>query len=168
IGLLLWRFMDFRRRAKRTSGRRAAVRGDYTELTAADVAADTDTSAPTMTLVQVDAAEPVKDSDEQPTQVVAAIDPDESQTSSELYEDASDDTDHNASTTSDSDSSATNEETPDEDDHKGLLRRTAVGLTALSLGLGLGIGPAQATQSPEEEDISDQVEDDSVEDDVDS
>src|SRR5699024_10648421 len=44
----------------------------------------------------------------------------------------------------------------------------SVGLTALSLGLGLGIGPAQATQSPEEEDISDQVEDDSAEDDVDS
>src|SRR5699024_5793681 len=160
IGLLLWRFMDFRRRAKRTSGRRAAVRGDYTGLTAADVVADTDTSAPTMTVEQVGAGEPVNNPDEQPTQVVAAIDPDESQTSSEQDEDDSDDTDDNASTTK--------EETPDEDDHKGLLRRTAVGLTALSLGLGLGIGPAQATQSPEEEDISDQVEDDSVEDDVDS
>lgn len=168
IGLLLWRFMDFRRRAKRTSGRRAAVRGDYTGLTAADVVADTDTSAPTMTVEQVDAGEPVNNPDEQPTQVVAAIDPDESQTSSEQDEDDSDDTDDNASTTSGSDSSATKEETPDEDDHKGLLRRTAVGLTALSLGLGLGIGPAQATQSPEEEDISDQVEDDSAEDDVDS
>ena len=104
-----------------------------------------------MTVEQVDAGEPVNNPDEQPTQVVAAIDPDESQTSSEQDEDDSDDTDDNASTTSGSDSSATKEETPDEDDHKGLLRRTAVGLTALSLGLGLGIGPAQATQSPKKE-----------------
>src|SRR5699024_2563924 len=37
VGLLIWRFVDFRRRAKRTSGRRAAVRSDYTGLTAADV-----------------------------------------------------------------------------------------------------------------------------------
>src|SRR5699024_3655067 len=63
-GLLLSRFMDFRRRAKRTSGRRAAVRADYTGLTAADVVADTDTSAPTMTVEQVDAGEPVNNADE--------------------------------------------------------------------------------------------------------
>ena len=37
----LWRFMDFRRRAKRTSGRRAAC-VVTTGLTAADVVADTD------------------------------------------------------------------------------------------------------------------------------
>src|SRR5699024_11287307 len=65
IGLLLWRIMDFRRRAKRNSGRRAAERGDYTGLTAADVVADTDTSAPTMTVEQVDAGGTVDKQGEQ-------------------------------------------------------------------------------------------------------
>src|SRR5699024_8523861 len=55
IGLLIWRFMDFRRRAKRTSGRRAALRGDYTGLTSADVTADTETSTQTLTVEQVEA-----------------------------------------------------------------------------------------------------------------
>lgn len=167
IGLLLWRFMDFRRRAKRTSGRRAAVRGDYTGLTAADVVADTETSAPTMAVEQVDAGEPVNNQDEEPTQVVSAIDSDQSQTSSRQDENDSDDIDDDPSGTTGSDSSAIEEETLDEENHKGFLRRTAAGLTAFSLGLGLGISPAQATQSSQEEDISDQVEDDSVEDDVD-
>lgn len=63
IGLLLWRFIDFRRRAKRTSGRRAAVRGDYTGLTAADVVAGSDTSTETMTVEHVDTVdvEPAED-----------------------------------------------------------------------------------------------------------
>lgn len=145
IGLLLWRFMDFRRRAKRTSGRRAAVRGDYTGLTAADVVADTETSTPAMAVEEVDAGEPVNNQDEND----------------------SDDTDDDASGTSGSDTATDQEQTPDEDDNKGFLRRTVTGLTALGLVLGLGISPAQATQAPQDDDISDQVEDDSVEDDVD-
>lgn len=77
IGLLLWRFMEFRRRAKRTSGRRAALRGDYTGLTAADVVADTTTSHETMTVQQVAAGDPVADSDQaQITEVVGGTDPD--------------------------------------------------------------------------------------------
>src|SRR5699024_7274045 len=78
-----------------------------------------------------------------------------------------DDTDDDASGTSGSDTATDQEQTPDEDDNKGFLRRTVTGLTALGLGLGWGMSPAQATQAPQDDDISDQVEDDSVEDDVD-
>src|SRR5699024_2147442 len=74
LGLLIWRFIEFRRRAKRTSGRRAAVRSDYTGLTAADVMADTDSSRETMSLQQVDAGQPVATHEtEQPTEVVGVV-----------------------------------------------------------------------------------------------
>src|SRR5699024_6559755 len=75
IALLIWRFVEFRRRAKRTSGRRAAVRGDYTGVTAADVRVDTSAPQQTMTMQQVDDGEPVTDYDtEYPTEIVGSDD----------------------------------------------------------------------------------------------
>ena len=61
IALLIWRFVEFRRRAKRTSGRRAAQRGDYTGLTAADVMAGSESTTQTLSVEQIEAGEPVQD-----------------------------------------------------------------------------------------------------------
>lgn len=74
IGLLIWRFMEFRRRAKRTSGRRAIVRGDYTGLTAADVMATNEPTTQSLAIEQVEAGEPVEELDDaQQTEIVAGL-----------------------------------------------------------------------------------------------
>lgn len=166
IGLLIWRYMDFRRRAKRTSGRRAVLRGDYTGLTAADVVADTDTSTQTMTVEHVEAGEPVQEADsDQQTQVVAAVDDADEPGTDEDSED--DDSDDPTDTLPIQDDVYDDQKDDDEKDN-GFLRRTVTGISALGLALGLGIGPAHAeTETPTESDISEQVEEEHVEDDVD-
>src|SRR5699024_7691337 len=74
IALLIWRFVEFRRRAKRTSGRRAAQRGDYTGLTAADVMAGSESTTQTLSVEQIEAGEPVQDPQtDQATEVVAGL-----------------------------------------------------------------------------------------------
>lgn len=74
IALLIWRFIEFRRRAKRTSGRRAVQRGDYTGLTAADVMAGSEPTTQTLSVEQIEAGEPVQDPDtDQATEVVAGL-----------------------------------------------------------------------------------------------
>lgn len=176
IALFIWRFLDFRRRAKRTSGRRAAVRGDYTGLTSADVVADAGASTQTMTVEQVEAGQPVEDAPEDDTtQVVPAAVDDDVSNEDDLDEtdDDSDDDDPQAGSGVDdpTETMPTTDET-DDDEGKGFLRRTITSVTALGLAIGMGAGPAHAeTQSPEQssqdEDISEQVEDEAVEDDVD-
>lgn len=155
IGLLIWRFVDFRRRAKRTSGRRAAVRGDYTGLTTADVVADTDTSTKTMTVEQVEAGQPFGASEDDDT-------PDDD-------DEHPDDDSGGASTGDDVPDTWKNTGTAPDDDgqDKGFLRRIITGASALSLAVGIGVGPAHAEtqspqESPQEEDISEQVEDEDV------
>src|SRR5699024_7749137 len=74
IALLIWRFVEFRRRAKRTSARRAAQRGDYTGLTAADVMAGSESTTQTLSVEQIEAGEPVQDPQtDQATEVVAGL-----------------------------------------------------------------------------------------------
>jgi len=184
LGLFIWRFLEFRRRAKRTSGRRAAVRGDYTGLTAADVMGDQDTSTQTMTVEQVDTGAPVAEyDDDQATEIVAApTDADESESSEDPYDAAADDddtdeddSDAGGSGATPSTATAADETTPlpnsdDDNDQKdhGFLRRTLTVLTALGLTAGVGIAPAQAaTETPAEEDISDQVDQEQLEEEVD-
>lgn len=175
IALFIWRFLDFRRRAKRTSGRRAAVRGDYTGLTSADVVADAGASTQTMTVEQVEAGQPVEDTHEDDTtQVVPAAIDDAVSNEDDLDEtdDDSDDDPHAGSGVEDQTETMPTSDETDDDEGKGFLRRTITSVTALGLAIGMGAGPAQAeTQSPEQssqdEDISDQVEDEAVEDDVD-
>lgn len=181
IALLIWRFMEFRRRAKRTSGRRAAVRGDYSGLTAADVKADPVMSSQTMTIQQVEAGDPVEASDdEQATEIVTAVDPDDTHDQQDADDDPqdSDDNDPPADPPASDDSSDAQEETdtlpiqddPEDKDTKdnGFLRRTVTGLTALGLAAGLGIGPAHAeTTSPADDDIEEQVDEDQVDQEVD-
>lgn len=175
IALFIWRFLDFRRRAKRTSGRRAAVRGDYTGLTSADVVADAGASTQTMTVEQVEAGQPVEDTPEDDTtQVVPAAIDDAVSNEDDLDEtdDDSDDDPHAGSGVEDQTETMPTSDETDDDEGKGFLRRTITSVTALGLAIGMGAGPAQAeTQSPEQssqdEDISDQVEDEAVEDDVD-
>ena len=190
IALLIWRFIEFRRRAKQTSGRRAAVRGDYTGLTAADVMADTDTSQQTMTMQQVDAGEPVDTyDDEQPTEVVAGaavadttqpVDDEDADHADEDKPANTDDSEHRDDTDDDEfdDSSGATDQTealpiqdePTDDETKdnGFLRRIVTSVAALGLTAGLGIGPAQAdTASPEAEDIEEQVDEDQIDEEVD-
>lgn len=175
IALFIWRFLEFRRRAKRTSGRRAAVRGDYTGLTSADVVADAGASTQTMTVEQVEAGQPVEDAPEDDTtQVVpAAADDDASNEDDpdETDDDSDDDPQAGTGGEDQTETMPTTDET-DDDEGKGFLRRTITSVTALGVAIGMGAGPAHAeTQSPEpsaqDEDISDQVEDEAVEDDVD-
>ena len=178
LGLLIWRFIEFRRRAKRTSGRRAAVRSDYTGLTAADVMADTDSSRETMSLQQVDAGQPVATHEtEQPTEVVGVVDadaepgePTATEATNEDQDDSPDDDDFDAPPPQ---RPADDETTPapeDDDDNRdsGFLRRTITALTALGLAAGLGIGPAHAETTTPEEDIEEQVDEEQVEEDVDA
>src|SRR5699024_5401005 len=74
IALLIWRFIEFRRRAKRTSGRRAVQRGDYTGLTAADVMAGSEPTTQTPSAEQIEARDPVQDPDtDKATEVVAGL-----------------------------------------------------------------------------------------------
>ena len=74
VALLIWRFIEFRSRAKRTSGRRAVQRGDYTGLTAADVMAGSEPTTQTLSVEQIEAGEPVEDPDtDQATEVVAGL-----------------------------------------------------------------------------------------------
>lgn len=175
IALFIWRFLDFRRRAKRTSGRRAAVRGDYTGLTSADVVADAGASTQTMTVEQVEAGQPVEDAPEDDTtQVVPAAGDDDASNEDdpdETDDDSDDDPQAGSGVEDQTETMPTSDET-DDDEGKGFLRRTITSVTALGVAIGMGAGPAQAeTQSPEQssqdEDISDQVEDEAVEDDVD-
>jgi hypothetical protein len=177
LGLLIWRFIEFRRRAKRTSGRRAAVRSDYTGLTAADVIVDTDSSRETMSLQQVDAGQPVATHEtEQPTEVVGVVETEASQDIEETdaereahdQDDSADDDDFDAPPPQ---RPADDETTPapeDDDDNRdsGFLRRTITALTALGLATGLGIGPAHAETTSPEEDIEEQVDEEQVEEDV--
>ncbi|NWN88629.1 MAG: hypothetical protein HLX51_08840 [Micrococcaceae bacterium] len=191
IVLLIWRFVDFRRRAKRTSGRRAAVRGDYTGITAADVVADRDNANQTMTIEQVDAGEPVEDAaDDQPTQVVTPVDlsaetqaADAASAKDDGNEvediDDNDDPSDDNDDTDDTNSGARGDEATDtapvrddmRDDEKGngFLRRTITALSALGLAVGLGTGPAHAeTETPAaDEDIEEQVDEETVEEEVD-
>lgn len=153
IGLLLWRFLDFRRRAKRTSGRRAAVRGDYTGVTTADVVADSQTTSQTMTVEQVD----VEDSE-----ATTAQDNSDDHTNDDDLDGGSPGNDVTETLPN------TDDDTDDEGQDRGFLRRTVSGLSALGLAVGLGAGPAHAdTQSPQEDDISEQVDDENVDDEVD-
>lgn len=152
IGLLLWRFVDFRRRAKRTSGRRAAVRGDYTGLTAADVVADTDTATQSMDVQQVDDVDDPEDSEDMD-------DPDD-------MDDA--DGSDTGSTTDDATETLPVTDEPKDDNGKGFLRRTVTVVSAFGLAIGMGVGPAHAaTESPQEEDLTEQVEDEPVEEEID-
>ena len=216
VALLIWRFMEFRRRAKRTSGRRAVVRGDYTGLTAADVMAGNEPTTQTLSVEHIEAGEPVDRPDtDQATEVVAGLpstdddqvadedelavrddhtatlpgvaEPtDDEHTDEELSDndDRNDDEDHNddagsGSSTPDEDTRTENlplldddvESHDDQDDIKdngGFLRRTVTALSALGLAIGLGIGPAHAaSETPEEEDISEQVDQEQLEDEVD-
>ncbi|WP_022871300.1 hypothetical protein [Yaniella halotolerans] len=179
IGLLLWRFVDFRRRAKRTSGRRAAVRGDYTGLTAADVMADTDTATQTMTVQEVEAGEPVEHvAEDEPTTVVSAVDASEGEREDESgdsddMDDADDaeDSDDSDNGSTPTDTTQTLPHTDEPDDDKGFLRRTVTAVTAFGLAIGMGIGPAHAaSESPQEtseEDLTEQVEEEPVEEEVD-
>jgi len=177
IDLLIWRFIEFRRRAKRTSGRRAAVRGDYTGVTAADVRADTEATQHTMTMQQVDAGEPVTGPDEDyPTEIVDGIDSsdpadDDWPGEDPHEEDDHDDDDRPGGSTSAGEPADDTATTPikdvgddDQDDQRdsGFLRRTLAGLTALGLTAGLGVGPAQADTS-EEHNIDDQVDEENIE-----
>src|SRR5699024_6283196 len=170
IGLLLWRFAEFRRRAKRTSGRRAAVRGDYTGLTAADVVADTETSTQTMTVQEVEAGEPVQEQlEDEPTTVVPEVD-----SSEDEHDPDSDDSD-GAADSDDGESGSTSQDTTGttsdkHDDDTGFLRRSVTAVSAAGLAIGMGVSPAYAaSQSPEtsEEDLTEQVEDEAVEDETD-
>lgn len=187
IGLLLWRFAEFRRRAKRTSGRRAAVRGDYTGLTAADVVADTDTATQTMSVQEIEAGEPVEhQAEDEPTTVVSGIDPSDGESvdddDSQDPDDMNDANDSDGSAGSDgSDNGSTSEDATEtlpttgqsnDDDNKGFLRRTVTAVSAFGLAIGMGIGPAHAaTESPQEtsqeEDLTEQVEGEPVEEEVD-
>src|SRR5699024_6954740 len=171
----LWRFAEFRRRAKRTSGRRAAVRGDYTGLTAADVVADTDTATQTMSVQEIEAGEPVEHQvEDEPTTVVSGIDPSDDESADDDDSQDPDDMDD----TNDSGGSAGATETlpttgqNSDDDDKGFLRRTVTAVSAFGLAIGMGIGPAHAaTESPQEtsqeEDLTEQVEGEPVEEEVD-
>src|SRR5699024_3446204 len=159
IGLLLWRFAEFRRRAKRTSGRRAAVRGDYTGLTAADVVADTETSTQTMTVQEVEAGEPVQEQlEDEPTTVVPEVDSSEDEHDPDSDDsDGADDSDDSDDGESGSTSQDTTETTSEKhDDDNGFLRRSITAVSAFGLAIGMGVGPAYAaSQSPEtsEEDL---------------
>ena len=181
IALLIWRFVEFRRRAKRTAGRRAAVRGDYSGLTAADVKADPETSSQTITIQQVEAGEPVTAyDDEQATEIVSATE-DDDRVDPHDPDDDPQDTDHNddpddpaasdgpTDTQDQTETLPTQEDTDDEDTQgHGFLRRTVTGLTALGLAAGLGIGPAHAeTTSPADDDIEEQVDEDQLDQEVD-
>ena len=170
IGLLLWRFAEFRRRAKRTSGRRAAVRGDYTGLTAADVVADTETSTQTMTVQEVEAGEPVQEQlEDEPTTVVPEVDSSEDEHDPDSDDsDGADDSDDGESGSTSQDTTETTSEKHDDDN--GFLRRSITAVSAFGLAIGMGVGPAYAaSQSPEtsEEDLTEQVEDEAVEDETD-
>ncbi|HIY86659.1 MAG TPA: hypothetical protein H9822_09470 [Candidatus Yaniella excrementavium] len=170
IGLLLWRFAEFRRRAKRTSGRRAAVRGDYTGLTAADVVADTETSTQTMTVQEVEAGEPVQEQlEDEPTTVVPEVDSSEDEHDPDSDDsDGADDSDDGESGSTSQDTTETTSEKHDDDN--GFLRRSITAVSAFGLAIGMGVGPAYAAgQSPEtsEEDLTEQVEDEAVEDETD-
>ena len=188
IALLIWRFLEFRRRAKRTSGRRAAVRGDYTGLTAADMRADTDSTQETMSIQQVEAGEPVTN-----TQNAALIEgsrwgrPDSSCFRSrnargclpdnDTDDDTADDFEDlgGGSTTPAADESTETLPTQDDPDDggkprdSGFLRRTVTALTALGLAAGLGIGPAHAdTTERADDDIEEQVDEEQIEDEADA
>ncbi|GAA4112914.1 DUF202 domain-containing protein [Enteractinococcus coprophilus] len=220
IALLIWRFMDFRRRAKRTSGRRAVVRGDYTGLTAADVMAGSEPTTQTLSVEHIDAGEPVAHPDnDQATEVVAGLpitegdqvaDEDElavrdDQTATPPGLETPNDDEQPDDETSDGanlddedrddgdrdDDPGSGSSTPDEDtrtenlplleehpegrdeqdetkDNGGFLRRTVTALSAVGLAIGLGVGPAHAaSETPEDEDISDQVDQEQLEDEVD-
>lgn len=163
LGLLLWRFMDFRRRAKRTSGRRAAVRGDYSGLTAADVVAGTDTSTQTMDVQQVEAGEPVEHpADDDPTTVVPEIDDDDDDA-----DDTGNDMDDSSSGRPGADTGQTPPEPTNDRDDNGFLRRTVTAVSAFGLAIGMGVGPAHAQPEDPEEDLTEQVEDEPVEEEVD-
>ena len=220
IALLIWRFIEFRRRAKRTSGRRAVVRGDYTGLTAADVMAGSEPTTQTLSVQHIEAGEPVSDPDtDQATEVVAGLpitdddqvadedqlavrdehtaeptrvdapvhgaveDTDEDaptdEEASDDEEDRDDDQDRpGGSSTPDDDprtehlplldEPADDEKPEDDKDNGGFLRRTVTALSALGLAVGLGVGPAHAaSEAPADEDISDQVDQDQLEEEVD-
>lgn len=130
VGLLIWRFMEFRRRAKRTSGRRAKVRGDYTGLTAADVMATTEPTTQSLTIEQVEAGEPVEELDDaQQTEIVAGLpladeqhDTDQAEESSAEAPDASegasfDDAPQEEEASQDEDPEEDASEADDSDDH---------------------------------------------------
>lgn len=158
IGLLIWRFIEFRRRAKRTSGRRAAVRGDYTGVTAADVRADADGTQHTATLQQVDAGEPVVSSYNTDDSVhIVGEDEDDH---------LDDDDDLGGSTAARGYAAEPPAEDPDDTQRgNGFLRRTSTILTALGLTAGLSIGPAHADST---EDIDEQVEQQDLDEDIES
>ena len=149
IGLLLWRFAEFRRRAKRTSGRRAAVRGDHTGLTAADVVADTETSTQTMTVQEVEAGEPVQEQlEDEPTTVVPEVD-----SSEDEHDPDSDDSD-GADDSDDGESGSTSQDTTETTSENTM---TTMGFSVvvsppfrLWTGDRHGSGPTYAaSQSPE-------------------
>ncbi|GAA4474002.1 hypothetical protein GCM10023190_07180 [Enteractinococcus fodinae] len=189
IALLIWRFLEFRRRAKRTSGRRAAVRGDYTGLTAADVRADTDSTQEIMSIQQVQTGEPVtKTQDATLIEEAGGDDPDLAVSDPATPEETSPEADPDDSDTpNDSDDFSGGSTAPDadeptetlpvqddtDDDGKprdsGFLRRTVTALTALGLAAGLGIGPAHAEPTePENEDIEEQIDEEQIEDEADA
>lgn len=224
IALLIWRFIEFRRRAKRTSGRRAVPRGDYTGLTAADVMAGSEPTTQTLSVEQIEAGEPVQDPEtDQATEVVAGLpiteddqlaDEDElavrdsaageptgvdepadaektaDQPAADVQPADDDDLDEEHPDDDDDDDAPGGSSTPDDEpntehlplqdepadkdhpedkkDNGGFLRRTVTALSAMGLAIGLGVGPAHAaTESPTEEDISDQVDQDQLEEEVD-
>lgn len=189
IALLVWRFIEFRRRAKRTSGRRAAVRGDYTGLTAADVRADTDSTQETMSIQQVEAGDPVsKTHDVSLIEQAGGEDPDLSVSDPATPEHAAQDNDTDdsdapddtggpsgGSTTPAADDQTDTLQTQDDpdDDGKprdsGFLRRTVTALTALGLAAGLGVGPAHAeTTERADDDIEEQIDEEQIEDEADA
>ncbi len=196
IALLIWRFIEFRRRAKRTSGRRAVVRGDYTGLTAADVMAGSEPSTETLSVEQIDAGEPIAPPDtDQATEVVTGVpitgaaqdEAEHREDTGAPKEDATrhddDDIDDDPPTAGGStaaNAEATTENLPltddpqddadETDDRKdnGFLRRTVTVVSAVGLAIGMGVGPAHAeSQTPQEEDISDQVDQEQLEEEVD-
>lgn len=179
LALLIWRFIEFRRRAKRPSGRRAAVRGDYTGLTAADMRADTDSTQQTMSVQQVEAGEPVTTTHAAPVPVVVGgEDPDLAVSDPATPPETSQDEDHDETDTpDDSDdlsggSTATAAEDQPADIGKprdsGFLRRIVTAVTALGLAVGLGAVPAYAetTERPSD-DIEHQIDEEQIEEDAD-
>lgn len=197
IALLIWRFIEFRRRAKRTSGRRAVVRGDYTGLTAADVMAGSEPKTETLAVEQIQAGEPVAEPDtEQATEVVAGLPITDSdqladedqlavrQDSREPHDTTADDDDETPPDEDRQDpSGGSGESTPedhtedlppiedpdrhDDEQDNGFLRRAVTGLSALGLAIGLGVGPAHADTQSPDEDIPEQVDQEQLEEEVD-
>src|SRR5699024_4117580 len=140
-----------------------------------------------MSVQEIEAGEPVEHQDEdEPTTVVSGIDPSDDESAddddSQDPDDMDDTNDSGASAgTAVSDNGSTSEVATEtlpttgqsnDDDDKGFLRRTVTAVSAFGLAIGMGIGPAHAaTESPQEtsqeEDLTEQVEGEPVEEEVD-